>query len=157
MIDTDLRGVGDLEDLGRALKAMGDSGKGLRRELYRGLNSVTKEARGELREVIPAVLPQRGGLAAEVQSAARFSTKPKLGGKFIGVTIWGKARGRDMRLLTGKRLRHPVYGNRNRWVTQTAGVQPSIMLAKFQDQKPAVQRAVLEVIGSVRSKVYRRV
>lgn len=155
--DFEVRGLGELEDLGRALKAMGDGGKGLRRELFKGLNSVSKEARGELEEVIPAVLPQRGGLAGEVQRQARFSATASTSGRRLGVQIRGKARKRDMRLLTGKRLRHPVFGNRDVWVSQTEGVQPSIFLAKWEDQKPEVREAVLGVIADVRAKIYRRV
>lgn len=156
-MDIDVRGLQEIQDLGRVLKSMGDSGKGLRRELYAGLNRETKDVRGELKEVIPAVLPRRGGLAATIQRASRFTTSPKFSGRFLGVTIWGKARGHDMRTLTGRRLRHPVYGNRSRWVNQTAGVEPQILMGKWEDQRPEVREAILGVITDIRSKIYRKV
>lgn len=157
MFDAEIRGLEDLERLGRELRQAGDGGKELRRELYRGLNSVTKEVRGGMREAIPAALPQRGGLARTIQSSARFTTSPKLAGKFLGVTIWGKAKGHDLRLLTGRRLRHPVFGNRRVWVNQSKGVDPAVFVGKFEDQKPEVRDAILDVISRVRAKLYRSV
>lgn len=158
MIDGfDVRGTEQLEDLGRALRAAGTGGKGLRNELYRGVNSVSKPIRNELVDSISEALPQRGGLARTFESAARFNASPKMSGKFVGVTIWGKARGHDMRTLTGKRLRHPVYGNRRNWVNQTAGVDPTAVPQKFESQRDRVREAVYEVIATVRSKIYRSV
>jgi hypothetical protein len=74
-------------------------------------------------------------------------------GKYAGVSMRFASSKRDLRVLTGKRLRHPVYGNRDRWVTQTAGVNPALFTAKFEQQKPEVLKAIIDVLNDVARKV----
>lgn len=150
MIDVTIKSD-DVDNLVRAIRKNADA-KALRKELYSGLNRASKGVRGEMKEVVPAALPTRGGLAQSVQGALRSRTSAK-SGKYAGVSIWFTAKGHDVRLLTGKRLRHPVFGNRNSWVTQTAGVQPSVFIGKFEDQKPEVQQAILAAMDDVARKI----
>jgi hypothetical protein len=147
----EVKGPDDIDRLVKAIRAHG-SKKQLAKELNAGLNRVTKQIRGELKENIEPVLPKRGGLAATMKRASRFTTRAKAG-RWAGVTITGRARGHDIRTVAGKRLRHPVFGNRDVWVTQTAGVNPGLYLAKFDEQKPAVQRAVLDAMNTVAKKI----
>ena len=144
--------IRNLDDLERAIKRIKAGDKVLRRELYSGLNRVSKGIRGQMKEAIPAALPQRGGLAATVQRSTRFNTTAKTG-RNLGVTIWAKNSGHDIRTLTGRRLRHPVWGHRGFWVNQTAGVYPAVFLASFEKQKPEVQQAIIRVIEDVARKV----
>jgi hypothetical protein len=151
MADFEVRGVEDVERLVRAIRTHADS-KALRKELYSGLNRVSKGVRGQMIEVIPAALPKRGGLAAEFQKGTSARTTAKTG-KWAGVSIRFSNKGHDIRTLTGKRLRHPVYGNRSAWVTQTKGVDPTVFTGKFDEQKPEVLKAVLDVMNEVARKV----
>ena len=146
-----IRGADDIDKLVKAIRTHADA-KALRRELYRGMNSVAKDLRGQLVEVIPAALPRRGGLAAEMQARVRSRTNAK-SGKYAGVSVRFSARGYDVRTLTGRRLRHPVWGNRAAWVDQTAGVDPAVFMAKFDEQKPAVQEEILRVLNDIARKV----
>lgn len=141
----------DIDNLVRAIRQHADR-KALEKELRSGLNRVTKDIRGKLIEVIPAALPRRGGLAAQMQArtTSRTSAKP---GKYAGVSMRFQSRGHDIRTLTGKRLRHPVYGNRKAWVDQTEGVQPSVFLGEFDKQKPEIQREIVRVLEDVARKV----
>jgi hypothetical protein len=141
----------DVANLVHAIRQHADR-KALEKELRSGLNRVTKDIRGQLTEVIPAALPRRGGLAAQVQAATRSRTSAKPG-KWAGVSMRFQARGHDIRTLTGKRLRHPVFGHRGTWVDQTAGVEPSVFLGEFEKQKPEVQRAIARVLEDVARKV----
>ena len=151
MTDAEIAGTEQIDALVRTIREHADR-KALQRELSAGLNSVTKHIRGQLVEAIPAALPRRGGLAATIQKSAKFNTSAK-SGAWAGVTIWGKSKGHDMRTLTGRRLRHPVYGNRGVWVNQTRGVLPGVFLAKWEDQKPEVQRAMSEVLERIAQKI----
>ena len=151
MSDFEIRGADDVDALVKRIRSHADS-KALRKELYAGLNRATKEVRGEMKEAIPAALPRRGGLAASVEGSTRFTASAK-SGKNAGVTIWARNRKHDIRTLTGKRLRHPVYGNRRRWVNQTEGVEPAVFIGRFEDQKPHVQRVLKEVLESIARKV----
>lgn len=151
MPDIEVRGAEDIDQLVKAIREHADA-KALRKELYAGLNRATKNIRGELIEVIPAALPNRGGLADLMKAKARSRTTAKAG-KWAGVSMRFESKGHDIRTLTGKRLRHPVFGNRSRWVTQTAGVEPSVFLAKFEEQTPRLQDAVLRVLNDIAQKV----
>jgi hypothetical protein len=149
--DFEVRGVEDVDKLVRAIRTHADA-KALRKELFSGLNRHTKELRGRMIQVIPAALPKRGGLAAEFQKGTTARTTAK-SGKYAGVSVWFRNKNHDIRTLTGKRLRHPVYGNRNRWVTQTKGVDPAVFIGKFEQQKPEILRAILDVMNEVARKV----
>jgi hypothetical protein len=155
MADFEIRGADDVADLVRAIRKHADA-KALRKELYSGLNRVTKDIRGELIEVIPAALPRRGGLAELIQGSTTSRTTAKAG-KWAGVSMRFQSRGHDVRTLVGKRLRHPVWGNRSRWVEQTKGVDPAVFTAKFDEQRPDVQREILRVLNEVARKVERSI
>jgi len=151
MGDFQIRGQDDIAKLVKDIRAHADA-KALRKGLYSGLNRVSKDIRGEMKEAIPAALPQRGGLAAKVAATTSFSTSAK-GGASAGVTIWARNKAHDIRVLTGRRLRHPVYGNRSTWVNQTKGVEPAVFLGKFEEQVPSVRKELLKVLQRVADKL----
>lgn len=151
MADFEVRGSDDIDRLVKAIRKDANA-KALRKEMYSGLNRVSKSMRGQMVEVIPAALPRRGGLADLVKSTTRSRTTAK-SGRWAGVTIRFTNSGHDIRTLTGKRLRHPVWGNRNAWVEQRKGVHPGVFMGKFEQQKPAVQRAILDIMNDVARKV----
>lgn len=151
MADFEVRGADDIDRLVKAVRRSADA-KALRKEMYSGLNRVSKKMRGQMKEVIPAALPQGGGLAGLVQSTTRSRATAK-SGRWAGVSIRFTNSAHDIRTLTGKRLRHPVYGNRERWVEQRKGVHPGVFMGKFEQQKPAVKRAILDVMNEVARKV----
>lgn len=151
MGDFEVRGAADIDRLVKAINAHADS-KALRRELYSGLNRASKDVRAEMKKAIPDALPRRGGLAAEVAKTTRFTTSAKSGSN-AGITIWGRNKSHDVRTLTGRRLRHPVWGNRGVWVDQTAGLKAGAFLASFDKQKRPVQFAILRVMNDIAKKI----
>ncbi len=151
MSDFEIRGADDIDRVVKNIKTHADA-KAIRREMFQGLNRSTKSVRAEMKDSIPRALPTSGGLAATVQKSTRFNTSAK-SGKNAGVTIWARNKGYDIRTLTGKRLRHPVFGNRSVWVSQTAGVNPEVFEKSFEDQKPDIQRDVKRVMEEIARKV----
>lgn len=143
--------AGDVDNLVRAIRTHADA-KALRRELYSGLNRATKGIRGEMIEVIPAALPRRGGLAEQMAAKVTSRTTAK-SGKYAGVSMRFSSKGYDIRTLTGKRLRHPVFGNRSVWVEQSEGVDGDRFPDEFDQQKPEIQRAIVSVLEEVARKV----
>lgn len=146
----EVRGAQDVDDLVKRLRTHADA-KALRKELFAGLNRASKPARAEMIEAIPDALPRSGGLADRVKSKTTSRTTAK-SGKWAGVSIRFSSRGGDIRTLTGKRLRHPVFGGRT-WVDQTAGVDPTVFPKAFEKQAPEIQRAVLRAMEDVARKV----
>lgn len=151
MADIEVRGAEDIDELVKKIRTHADA-KALRKELYAGLNRATKDVRGELIEVIPAALPNRGGLADLVKAKAKSRTTAKAG-KWAGISMRFESKGYDIRTLTGKSLRHPVFGNRSNWVTQTKGVDPTVFIGKFEQQTPVLRDAVLRVLNDIANKV----
>lgn len=141
----------DIDNLVRSISKHADK-KSLRRELHRGLNKETKDIRGKMVEAIPAALPERGGLAAEVQGGIRSRIAAK-SGKYAGVSMKFSHSSRDVRTLIGKRLRHPVFGNRSVWVDQTAGVDPAVFTGEFENQTSEIRDAIFKTLDEVARKV----
>lgn len=147
----EIRGADDVDALVRNIRQHADA-KAFRRELNRGINSISKEVRREMQAVIPDALPRRGGLADLVASRTTSRATVK-GGRYAGVSMRFSSKGSDIRLVAGKRLRHPVFGNRNVIVEQTEGLRPDVFPETFQAAAPRVQSALVEVLNDIARKV----
>jgi hypothetical protein len=157
----ELRGAVNLARVAEALKAEGDTGKGFRKELRSGLVKATKPVRKELKAAIPGALPRRGGLAAEVAGSASFVlATSKSHGDAVGVRIQGRRNGRrgsSLRRMNAGTVRHPVWGNSKKWVSQTAGVDKGFLDRAFAKQEPAIKQAVLVAIQNTANRIHRSV
>lgn len=149
MTDLQIKGAEQLGDLAKALRSAGDTGKGLKRELYRGLNRATKPLRADARASALAVLPQSGGLAAQVFKS-RLSTKI-LTGRNPAVAIAGKSGSAAAQTDRGH-VKHPVYGNKRVWVTQQvdgAGWFTDTM----KSAAPTVRKELVQAIDNVADQI----
>ena len=154
MPDVELRGVDDVDALVRRIRTHADA-KALRKELYAGLNRVTKGVREDMKASIGPSLPSRGGLAALVMAKASLTTTAAAG-KNAGVRIRvrGRKGGGDIgRMNRTGVVRHPVYGNRNVWVSQTEGVEKDFLDEPFMKSKPEVARGIQRVLADIARKV----
>lgn len=152
MSDVELRGTADVEALVRRIRTHADA-KALRKELYAGLNRVTKPVREDMKASIGPSLPSRGGLAALIMAKASLTTSAATG-RNAGVRIRARRRdGGDLRRLNEGRLRHPVFGNRGAWVEQTAGINPGFLDDSFEKSKPEIARGVQRVLDEIARKV----
>lgn len=117
-MDLRVGGADELNRLARKLKEVGD--KGLRKELYRGLQRATKPIRADVQRSLATRLPERGGLARKM-SRARVTSKIRTANRNTRLTIQvSSPRGEDfdVQAMDRGRLRHPVFGRRGKWVTQ---------------------------------------
>lgn len=123
--DFEVRGVDDFLRLSKALKQAGD--KELRKALHKGMQQATKplqtKAARELSAALPGPLKARG---AAVKQVAKVKT-----GRDPGVTVgvqYGR-RGRGLGASNARmvnrtgQVRHPVFGNRERWANTRVGGQ----------------------------------
>jgi hypothetical protein len=151
----EVRGLDQLAHLSHAMRAAGEQGKGLKRELGKELNRETKQTRKDMRAAIVPGLPQRGGLAADVLRSTRFTTSVSTG-ENVGVRIRATSKRSIRRMNATGAFRHPVFGRRDTWVTQIAGKPDKGFLDKpFIAAKPDLQRAVLVAIARIRDDLYR--
>ena len=141
-MQVEIRGAHQLGALSKALRSAGDGGKGLRRDLYRGIQRSTKEPKAAATRTAASELPQRGGLAAEV-ARAKVSTRTRGGGRNVGVRI--EAKGKYLRStdrgLIRKTQRVPAG-----WFTQT-----------MQESAPGVRREIQQAMQSTADAIRRSV
>lgn len=117
--DIRVTGQENFRQLARRLRAQGETGKGLRRQLNKALDLAARPLIADVKRAEDLLLPQRGGLARQVSSSPVTVSKTMTG-------IRLRQRGKTIQNLTGEDrgvIRHPVFGNRKVWVSQkvTAG------------------------------------
>lgn len=150
----DVVGLQTLTRLSRDLRAAGEQGKGLKRELTRTISAATKATRTDMRNALRTGLPSTGGLADEVVGSTRFSTTTSLGSQSVGVRINARGRRSIRRMNATGAFRHPVFGRREIWVTQIAGPPAKGFLDRpFEASKPELQQAALVAIGRIRAQL----
>lgn len=108
------RAAAKLDEVVATLRDLQD--KGLTRQLTKALNKATEELRREAQERAGEILPQRGGLA-EIVEHSKLSTRRR-GGRNPGIRIAAKGLAQLENIDRKGEFRHPVWGNRNVWVTQ---------------------------------------
>lgn len=137
-------GAAQLRVLAQRLKAAG-AGGGLRRELLRGIKAAADPVLGDVRTAAGADLPHRGGLAARV-AGSKFSVQVRTGVNTTGVRIRGQSAWNIAAMNRGV-LRHPVFGNRDVWVTQA--IRPSWFDHPIEVKAEPVRLAVVAVVDDV--------
>jgi hypothetical protein len=128
--------------LQRKLKAV--DRRDLRRELNRGLRDGAKPLIGDARDAARSELPSTGGLAD------RVAGKPMS----ISITQAGvqvRIKGVDAVSTNRGRLRHPVYGNREVWVTQS--IKPGWFTDRMRREAPKVRPDLVRAMERVAEKI----
>lgn len=151
----DLR-VDGADQLARVAKVLRTTGNAtLRRELYAGIQRATKPLKAAAKDAARAQLPKRGGLN-EFVAGSKLATRSRGGGRTPGVRITAtKTGGHDLRAIDNGRLRHPVFGNRAAWVTQS--VKPGWFTKTMQDGAPVVRKEIVSVLDDVADQLAREV
>ena len=87
-------------------------------------------------------MPQRGGLSALVQARGKASVA------LLGSSVALKLRDKySLRAMEAGRLRHPVYGNRKKWVTQP--VPANAFSRAFQSGAPEARATVAQAVTDI--------
>lgn len=141
--DITIVGANELDAVAKRLKAQGESGKGLRKELLKGLREGAKPLKVAVRDSAESVLPHR--IAVTVKKGVSIRTRAT--GRQAGVRVIAK-QGRG---LDDGRLRHPLFGNRKRWYQQD--IEPGWFTKPLEEHAPAVRVELLRVINHIARKV----
>lgn len=151
MADFEVRGAEKFEKVAKALKTAGD--KELRKELYSAINRATKPLRANAKKSAERNLPKAGGLnkrVARARMSARRST-----GRNPGVKIVAKGM-EQLALMDQGMVRHPVYGNRKRWVNQPIPDAEGWFSKPMEDGKPEAQREIVHALDDVAKKLAKK-
>lgn len=152
MAEPDIRIEGTEQFLALS-KALKHAGRGeLRKELGKGLRKSVKPLTKETRSVARRDLPSRGGLADQVAREPQ-RVQVRTGRKTAGVRlVVGKKRG-GARMTNRGRLRHPVFGNRDVWVTQP--VKPGWFDDTIKADEKRIRKDALAVLDTIADQIVR--
>ena len=115
-----------------------DIQKAVRKEMNGTIRAVGRHVVSDVQRAAASDLPQTGGLAERV--AAR-PVKITVGQRGVKVRVVGM----DAKSAERGRLRHPVYGNRGSWVSQS--IQPGWFTKQMERETPAFRRAIMEAVA----------
>ena len=151
-------GAEQLAALGKDLKAMGLEGKGFRKELLSSMRAAGKPLVKELRQSARDVLPKKGGLNEFIATSA-IVVRNSLAGNRAGTRIVARKKGgkkgwHDLEAFDDGSFRHPVYGNRKKWVQQS--VTPGWFTKPANESAPKQREALLEAMTVTEAKIIRK-
>lgn len=113
----DLEITGGAEALERVARRLKDAGEvGLRRELLAAIRKAAKPIPAAAKASALDKLPRRGGLAARV-AASRIGIRTRTTGRNVGIRVEAKGL-YNLRRMDAGTVRHPDFGNRDRWFSQ---------------------------------------
>lgn len=119
-------------------------------------NGVRKRLRDSAKQFGPGIvsegaeeLPRRGGLASHVASKGRNPT--------VSITstgarlVLGKKKGPQIGRMNDGNLRHPLYGNRKRWITQSvpAGTFTEAAEKRLPEMRDEVAKELTKILGEL--------
>ena len=166
-----IEGARDLERLYLRVRAVGDNE--LRKELLRGIRVAVKPLPVAIKAAAKSDLPSSGGLGASIARSSitsRTRTSSSSHGE-AGVRLIGQkereasksarrgkkgkakppARYLDIASLDRGRLRHPLFGNRERWFSQQ--VKPGFWTNTINERADEIQRDLVQVLDDVAGKI----
>jgi hypothetical protein len=118
-VELRITGADQLRVLGAQLKAAGEQGQGLRRELLASMRALEKPLTDGVRSSARDMLPHRGGLNEWVAgSDIKFRNNLTGSAARIGARVVATKGSHNLEGIDGGNVRHPVYGG-STWVSQS--------------------------------------
>lgn len=152
MPDVEIRGEYQLRLLSARLRAAGEEGQGLRRELFKAITEAAKPLAIQVQEVnhLDAYLPNRyaAALSADltVGTQKRFGKNPS-----VAVRAQGRSHRRKVRQIDAGTLHHTLWGNRRHWYRQM--VRPGFFSEAARQQAPDIRDKVLGAMAETGRKI----
>lgn len=139
----------DGPDFDALARKLDQAGRNLDREIGQ---AVDKEL-GTLPEAVVSsafrILPKRGGLAALV--AGRVNVQKARGASSVTIFSVGQKGLKELRKLDGGSVRHPVHGNRKKWVTQA--VPSKFWTRPVKERALASKKALKALLNKIASEI----
>lgn len=163
--DIRIHNTGALLELSRRLNAA--AGPPVRAAMIRRIRRAAEPLRNDMQRTVrslpirsaggagrsgpsPTTRPLRGTIAAAIRISVRTSSNP-------GARVWidRSALPPDLRnmptVMNTGRIRHPVFGNRRRWATQTT--TPLWWESTVRRHRPRMEREVERILHDVRQRL----
>lgn len=146
-----MSGGADLDKVVQGLRRVGDQGLG--KQMAKQLRAATEPLRKDIRAEVPKAMPS--GYAPILSKSLRFRQSVQPGRTTARVLLRVHADGqrerRDLPALNRGVLRHPVYGDRNRWVAQR--VRRGVVDRPVDRLGPEVRRQMAAVVQYVADEI----
>jgi hypothetical protein len=142
----------DMAQLGRQLKA---APKELTKQLRREMRAEAKPTIQDIKSYARAILPNRGGLADRVASQS-YGLRSSFATKGVGIKFVGNGKSvKSLKDIDAGRLRHPVFGNRKKWVQQS--VTPGFFTGPIEDDVPRIRAAMVKAMEKTANEAIKGV
>jgi hypothetical protein len=151
--DASIRGVEELEKLGRDLRAAG--AKDLKKELMRSGRALKEPFKAALVAHALSDLPKRGGLNQWVAGKIKVTSSVRLSGKLLGVRMKSRHPGKDglsdLPAINTGRVRHPLFGDTDRWyLTQ---IPAGFVQKALDDMGDTIREEFLRAVDDVAARL----
>lgn len=154
--DVQITGTEEFVRVAKALNDAGSSGRGLWKELNDGLKRAAKPMEEELRKQLDRYLPS--GYVPVMRSSLVVRVSRSTRGKAAGLKLVGTAKGvtrkRHIRVIDKGTLRHPVWGNKERWVDQR--VKPGFWSEPLEQARDKPATEMRRAIQNTAAKIERQ-
>ena len=149
----------EFADLAKNLREVGETG--LRRELFQAIDDAAEPVADLIGSTVNLEEHLPSGYVAAFSASLQVTTHKTTAGQDPGVTVLVRAPtlgrgGRKVRQRNAGVITHPVFGNRERWETQTRGMSAGFVDGPAQKLGPDVQRKVLEAVHRITQRAVGR-
>lgn len=144
--------VDGAKQLGAVSRALKSADPLIRRELAAGIREATEPVKKEVEAELAAVLPTRGGAAAQIPADTKVVTQRMAGRSGPGIRLRARSK-RNVRRIDRGRLRHPLFGNRGHWFT--TNVKPGWFTRPALAAGDDVRRELVSRLDKVARKISR--
>lgn len=152
MGDIEINDHGEFLRVAKALHVQGTAGQGLRKELRQQLKEAASPMESAVLAHVAQYLPS--GYAPVMAAGLKVRPSQSLRGSGAGLKLSAYSKGvtrrRHIRVIDRGTLRHPVYGNREAWVSQR--VKPgfwSEVLSKSDVPLDKIREAIRNVANKL--------
>lgn len=118
-LEVRVTGGQSFKELATRMRAEGR--KDLAREMGRALEKAIEPVQVEIKTEAEQAAPSSGGYRSVLSKSLKFKTSKRSAGRSASLTLItyaeGKVERRDIQAFDKGLLRHPLWGNRNRWFT----------------------------------------
>lgn len=148
-MDVTVTGTAELRALSARLLAAGNGS--LNRKLRHGVTDAVRPLKREVVASLPTYMPNR--YAGVLGGSLKLRTSAAGERVQITATARGRHKQRALPAIDGGVLRHPVYGNRKRWVAQR--IRRGFFTEPTGRSGSAIQRSIERVMHDVAAKITR--
>lgn len=149
-VDIKITGGMEMQALGRKIRAAGEGGNLIRKELLKEIRAEGPAIRTKVRASARESMPKRGGLN-DWLAGVRVSMATSTTGNRVGVRVKGAKGKHDIKAINRGRLRHPVYGHRDRWKTQS--IEPGFFDKPIAAMAPELRASVRAAMDAAARKL----